>query len=133
MCQWDVSVATVETKKRGSHTAALAPATSILLASGSKKRIRNFAVKLEWFSQHNRIVEGSYRSVRHCPSCRQVAGGAVADRWQRLVDPWPVQNGRVGSGSRWSFAGRLRRGWVEEANQMRWIKAGWGYAGFEVG
>jgi hypothetical protein len=50
----------------------------------------------------------TYRNVHHCPNCRRVAGGAVAARYQIAVDPWPVQNGRGGSGSRLSFAGRLR-------------------------
>jgi len=52
-------------------------------------------------------LRSTYRNVHHCPSCRRVAGGAVADRYQIAVDPWPVQNGRGGSGSRLSFAGRL--------------------------
>jgi hypothetical protein len=37
-----------------------------------------------------------------------------------------------GSGSRLSFAGRLRGRWIEESNQMRRIKASWGRADFEV-
>ena len=37
-----------------------------------------------------------YRNVHHYPSCRLVAGGAVAARYQTAVDPWPIQNGRQG-------------------------------------
>lgn len=73
-----------------------------------------------------------YRNVHHYPSCRRVAGEAVAARYQTAVDPWPVQNGREGSGSRLSFAGRLRGRWIEESNQMRRVKASWGRADFEV-
>lgn len=95
-------------KMRGSHTAALAPATGISLARSSKKGLRGFAVKLEWSSLGNGMVEASYRSGRHSPGCRRAAGGAVAARWQRPVDPWPVQIGREVPGSRLSFAGQLR-------------------------
>jgi hypothetical protein len=83
-------------------------------------------------SSEKEIIQVSYRSVRHCPSCRRVAGGAVAARWQRPVDPWPAQNGCEGSSSRFLFAGRLRGGSIEEPNQMREIKASSECADLEV-
>jgi hypothetical protein len=92
--QLNVFAAMFKMKMKGSHTAALAPATRISLARSSKKRLRGFAVELEWSSLDNGMVEASHCSGRHFPGCRRVAGGAVAVRWQRPVDPWRVQNGR---------------------------------------
>jgi hypothetical protein len=83
-------------------------------------------------SSEKGIIEASHRSVRHFPSCRRVAGEAVAARWQRTVDPWPVQNGCEGSGSRFLFAGATARRIDRGAEQMGGIKAGWECADFEV-
>ena len=100
MCQLNVSITTAEAKIGGSHTAALAPVVSISLATSSNESLRKLVVNLEWSSLNKGIVEASYRSARHCPSCRRVADVAVAVRYQIAVDPWPIQNEGDGAGSR---------------------------------